>query len=163
LAKILKCCSNGGDGLVLKADRDGHVLNISLEGGERVGEFELKLINLQCDQLLIPSYDFDYVIDMPSFELCRITKDLGQFGDTMIIKCSEDGISFAVKGLFESCCVQLTNGAVIKNWEKLSIERKSHPGDNKVGVLLVVQKVSVKYMMMFAKIAPLAERVFIIL
>jgi proliferating cell nuclear antigen len=55
VAKILKCAAND-DQITIKADDDGDTVNFVFEGkdGDRVSDFELKLMDIDSEHLGIP-------------------------------------------------------------------------------------------------------------
>jgi len=99
MSKILKCAGND-ESIVLKAEDQADCINFIFEKPEqeRVSNFEMKLMDLDSEHLGIPDQDYDATISMPSSELQRICRDLSQFGDTVTIACTKDGISFSCDG-----------------------------------------------------------------
>ena len=59
---------------------------------------ELKLMDIEEDQLGIPECDYKCTIRMPSNEFQRIVRDMMTLGDTCIISCTKEGIRFSVNG-----------------------------------------------------------------
>ena len=49
---------------------------------DRVSDFELKLMDIDSEQLGIPDTDYTATITMPSSEYQRIVRDLSSIGDT---------------------------------------------------------------------------------
>lgn len=39
--------------------------------------------------------DFDAILKLPSGEFQRITRDISQFSDSMVITCTKEGVQFA--------------------------------------------------------------------
>jgi len=99
MAKILKCSGND-DIITLSAQSGGDLLNMMFESPnqERVSDFELKLMDITTEQLVIPDTDYDCNVRMPSAEFQRIIRDMQVLGDTCTIQCSKDGIRFSVSG-----------------------------------------------------------------
>jgi proliferating cell nuclear antigen len=99
MSKILKCAGSD-DSLTLKADDEGDTASFRFEGedGDRVSEFELKLMDIDSEGLGIPDTDYKCVVKMPSSEFQRIVRDLSVLGDTIIISCNKEGVNFKVKG-----------------------------------------------------------------
>ena len=50
---------------------------------ERISDFELKLMDIDSEQLGIPDTDYAATVKMPSAEFQRICKDLSSIGDTV--------------------------------------------------------------------------------
>ena len=59
---------------------------------------ELKLMEIDQEQLGIPDTQYKCTIKMPSMEFQRIVRDLQVLGDTCIISCSKEGVKFSVSG-----------------------------------------------------------------
>merc|ERR1712071_94150 len=95
VAKILKCAS-GDDKITLKAQDDPDTLSFMFEAqnNEKVSEYDMKLMNLDQEHLGIPETEYACVIKMPSAEFKRICSDLVQFGESIVIACTKEGIKF---------------------------------------------------------------------
>jgi proliferating cell nuclear antigen len=59
---------------------------------------ELKLMEIDAEQLAIPDTDYKCTIKMPSEEFQRIIRDLQVLGDTCTMSCTKEGIRFSVSG-----------------------------------------------------------------
>merc|ERR1719474_396232 len=88
LSKILKCMTSK-DSLSIQAQSDGDVVNFI---------FELKMNDIDQEQLGIPDTEYDCHIQMPSGEFQRICRDLAAIGDTVTISASKQGVKFSVNG-----------------------------------------------------------------
>merc|ERR1712126_404457 len=55
-------------------------------------------MDIDSEHLGIPSQEYDAVIQLPSSEFTRTCRDLSQFGDTVTIACTKDGIRFSCEG-----------------------------------------------------------------
>jgi len=110
LLKILKCMGNK-DSLALRADDDGDTVLIVFESPDQstISNFELKLMDIDGEQLGIPDTDYKCVIKMPSSEFQRICRDLSALGDTVVISATKEGIKFSVKGDIGSGDMTLKN------------------------------------------------------
>jgi proliferating cell nuclear antigen len=99
MAKILKCAGND-DIITLKAEDTADTLTLMFEGSkqDRIADFELKLMEIDQEQLGIPDTQYKCTIKMPSMEFQRIVRDLQVLGDTCIISCSKEGVKFSVSG-----------------------------------------------------------------
>ena len=58
----------------------------------------MKLMNLDQEHLGIPETDYAAVVKLPSNEFQRIIKDLSQFGESVVIACSKEGVKFSAAG-----------------------------------------------------------------
>ena len=65
---------------------------------ERMSKFEMKVMDIDSEHLGIPTQEYDAVIELPAAEFSRICRDLSQFGDTVTIACTKDGIRFSCEG-----------------------------------------------------------------
>jgi proliferating cell nuclear antigen len=59
---------------------------------------ELKLMEIDAEQLAIPDTEYKCTIKMPSEEFQRIIRDLQVLGDTCTMSCTKEGIRFSVSG-----------------------------------------------------------------
>lgn len=107
LTKVLKCAKDN-DIVTLKASDDGDILNLTYEGArsDRIAEYDMKLMDIDADQLGIPDTDYDAKVTMPSNELSRIVRDLAQLGESVRIEVSKEGVRFAAEG-------ETANGSVL--------------------------------------------------
>ena len=99
MSKVLKC-AGADDVITIKADDEGDTASFLFESpdGDRVSDFELKLMDIDSENLGIPDTDYKCIVKMPSGEFQRIVRDLSVLGDTCVITCSKEGVSFKVKG-----------------------------------------------------------------
>jgi len=99
LNKILKCMTSK-DSLQIQARDDGDIINFIFESQDqkRFSNFELKLNDIDQEQLGIPETVYSTTIKMPSTEFQRICRDLAAIGDTVTISATKDGVKFSVNG-----------------------------------------------------------------
>ena len=99
LNKILKCMTSK-DSLSIQASNDGDIINFIFESNDqkRFSNFELKLNDIDQEQLGIPETDYATTIKMPSQEFQRICRDLSAIGDTVTISATKEGVKFSVNG-----------------------------------------------------------------
>merc|ERR1719365_269888 len=99
LSKILKCMTSK-DSLSIQAQKDGDVVNFIFESMDqkRYSNFELKMNDIDQEQLGIPDTEYECHIQMPSGEFQRICRDLAAIGDTVTISATKQGVQFAVDG-----------------------------------------------------------------
>jgi len=99
LNKILKCMTNK-DSLSIQAQDDGDIINFIFESQDqkRYSNFELKLNDIDAEQLGIPDTDYGTTVKMPAAEFQRICRDLAAIGDTVTISATKQGVQFAVDG-----------------------------------------------------------------
>ena len=67
---------------------------------DRIADFDLKLIQIEGEHMEIPEQHHKVTAKLPSVEFQKICRDLKEFGETMQIKASKDGITFSVQGVW---------------------------------------------------------------
>merc|ERR1712151_1370761 len=99
LGKILKMCSPN-DSIKVRAQNDADTVNFQCESGDddRIADFELKLMQIESEHMEIPEQQYKVVAKLPSAEFLKVCRDLKEFGETMQIKASKEGITFSVQG-----------------------------------------------------------------
>merc|ERR1739849_60656 len=65
---------------------------------DRIADFDLRLMQIESEHMEIPEQQYKVVAKLPSAEFQRICRDLKEFGETMVIKASKEGITFSVQG-----------------------------------------------------------------
>lgn len=96
------------------------VLRISCVSEEKKCVFDLKLVDIDVEQLGIPEVEYEYVVHMPSIEFVRTCSS--SFGDTMEIHV-DTAIQFTSKGDHGSSSVSYEG--VIKRGDGISMEFSS--------------------------------------
>merc|ERR1712165_280940 len=99
LAKILKMCGPS-DSLKLKWQSGADTVGFQCESGgdDRIADFDLKLMQIESEHMEIPEQQYKVIAKLPSAEFQRICRDLKEFGETMQVKASKEGITFSVQG-----------------------------------------------------------------
>merc|ERR1719436_1287106 len=150
LGKILKMCGQS-DSLKIRHQNEADMVSFQLDGGDddRISDFELKLMQIESEHMEIPEQQYKVVARMPSSELQKICRDLKEFGETMQVKATKEGITFSVQG-------DLGVGNVMLK------PRESEKPEDKV-ILTVHENVTatfaLRYLVNFAKAAPLCGQV----
>ncbi|RHZ81316.1 hypothetical protein Glove_121g43 [Diversispora epigaea] len=156
LNKILKCAGND-DIITLRADdNSADSLSLSFENpnNDRIGEYELKLMDIDQEHLSIPETDYDATIIMPSAEFQRICRDLTVVSESVTIDVSKDTIKFTAEGELGSGNIKLkSTSSIDKPEESVNIELGQD----------VSLQFSLKYLMNFTKGTPLSEQVILCL
>lgn len=152
MSKILKCAGND-ESITLKAEDNADTLTYIFENEnqERVSKFDMKLMDIDSEHLGIPDQDYEAVIQMPSSEFSRICRDLSQFGDTVTLCCTKDGIRF-------SCNGETGNGSVSLK-QTTSADSKE---ENEVRIQLnnaVTQTYAMRFLILFTKATSLSKTV----
>ncbi|KAJ8400113.1 hypothetical protein AAFF_G00401520 [Aldrovandia affinis] len=151
MSKILKCAGND-DVITLRAEDNADTLALIFEtpNQEKVSDYEMKLMDLDVEQLGIPDQEYSCVVKMPSGEFARICRDLSQIGDAVMISCAKDGVKFSVSGELGTGNVKLSQtGNVDKEEEAVTIEMNE----------AVHLTFALNYLNFFTKATPLSKTV----
>lgn len=83
LAKLLKCAGND-DVITLKSTERADSLTLVFESAkqDRISDFDMRLMQIESEQLGIPDTEYSCTIRLPSSEFQRIMRDLTVLGDT---------------------------------------------------------------------------------
>lgn len=151
MSRVLKCASND-DNVTLISEENSDKLTFKFDSsqGDRDSEYEVKLTNIDSDSLGIPDQEYDCIIKMPSGELSRICRDLSQFGDTLEIRCTKNGVEFKTDG---------DNGT-----GKINLKPSTNADKEEDNVTIemnepVALTFASRYMCLFTKATPLAPQV----
>jgi len=150
LGKIFKMCGPN-DSLKLRWQNDADTLNFQCESSDddRIADFDLKLMQIESEHMEIPEQHYKVVAKLPSNEFQKICKDLKEFGETMQVNASKEGIKFSVQGEVGSGNVMLK-------------PRESEKPDDRVSLTVhepVTATFALRYLVNFAKAAPLSGSV----
>ncbi|KAK9902688.1 hypothetical protein WJX75_002851 [Coccomyxa subellipsoidea] len=153
MAKILKCMGND-DVLTMKAEDQGDSVTFMFESAnqERISDFELKLMDIDSEQLGIPDTDYSATVKMPSSEFARICKDLSTIGDTVLIAVTKDGVRFSTTGDIGSANVTVRSHSNVDKPEEQVVIDMQEP---------VALTFALRYLNSFAKATPLSNQVMI--
>ncbi|NXD32692.1 PCNA protein, partial [Spelaeornis formosus] len=153
LTKILKCAKDN-DVVTLKATDDADTLGMVFESPkeDRVGEYEMKLMDIDQEHLGIPDTQYDATITMSSAEFQRICRDLSALGESVKIEASKEGVRFSSEG-------EVGNGSVLLKQTAGRDGASDEPGVSIILEKQVSLTFSLKYLSNFAKSAPLATEV----
>jgi len=150
LAKVFKMCGPN-DSLKMKHANDADHVSFQCEGSEddRIADFELKLMQIESEHMEIPEQQYKVVARLPSAEFQKICRDLKEFGETMQVNASKDGIRFSVQG-------DIGSGNVLLK------PREAETAEEKVSLTVhepVTATFALRYLANFAKAAPLCGAV----
>lgn len=145
LSKILKCAGND-ESITVRAEDNADTVSFVYEkpNQERVSKFEMKVMDIDSEHLGIPDQEYDAIIRLPSHEFSRICRDLSQFGDTVTIAATKDGIRF-------SCSGETGNGSITLR-QSSSVDSKE---DEEVSIELneaVTQTYAMRFLILFSKV-----------
>merc|ERR1711866_29922 len=150
LAKILKMCGPA-DSLKVRWQNDADVVSFQCESGEddRIADFDLKLMQIESEHMEIPEQHYKVSAKLPSSEFQRICRDLREFGETMQVKASKEGITFSVQGDVGAGNVMLKPREADKPEDKVSLTVHEP----------VTATFALRYLVNFSKAAPLCGTV----
>uniref|UniRef100_A0A4X2MBR6 DNA sliding clamp PCNA n=1 Tax=Vombatus ursinus TaxID=29139 RepID=A0A4X2MBR6_VOMUR len=150
-SKILKCASNE-DIITLRAEDNADTLALIFEAPnqEKVSDYEMKLMDLDVEQLGIPEQEYSYVVKMPSGEFARICRDLSHIGDAVVISCAKDGVKFSASGELGSGNVKLSQTSNVDKEEEAVTIEMNEP---------VQLTFALRYLNFFTKATPLSPTV----
>merc|ERR1719204_1391643 len=161
LNKILKCMTSK-DSLSIQAQDDGDIINFIFESADqkRYSNFELKLNDIDAEQLGIPDTDYGTTVKMPSGEFQRICRDLAAIGDTVTISATKQGVQFAVDGDIGAGSMMIKDMAM--QVPAHNVDDDGEREDNGVRIQLeesVQQTFSLRYLNNFTKATGLSKEV----
>merc|ERR1712107_709744 len=147
---ILKMCSPN-DSLKLRWQSGADNVNFQCEGGDddRIADFDLKLMQIESEHMEIPEQQYKVVAKLPSAEFQRICRDLKEFGETMHVKASKEGITLSVRGDVGAGNVMLKPRESEKLEERVSLTVHEP----------VTATFALRYLVNFSKAAPLCGSV----
>ncbi|CAG9798411.1 unnamed protein product [Chironomus riparius] len=151
MAKILKCANNN-DTVTIKAQDNADTVTFMFESQnqEKMSDYEMKLMNLDQEHLGIPETDYACVVRMPAHEFARICRDLTQFGDSVTVMCTKEGVRFSSSGDSGTANIKLSQtSSVDKEDEAVTIEMQEP-----VSLTFACQ-----YLNSFTKATPLSAQV----
>jgi len=151
MSKILKCSGND-DSITIKAGDDGDTVTFMFESpnGDKVSDYEMKLMDLDTEHLGIPETDYNAVVKMPSGEFQRICRDLSQIGESVVICCTKEGVKFSANGDLGTGNVKLAQTANVDKEEEAVIIEMQEP---------CTLTFALQYLNFFTKATPLSSRV----
>ena len=151
LAKILKCAGNN-DVITMKAEDDGDTLTLMFESDkqDRVSDFALKLMTIDCEQLGIPEQEYSVKARVPAAEYQRIMRDLASIGDNTMISATKDGIKFTTTGDIGAANMTLRHSNSADKADEHVVIELEEP---------VAQSFALRYLNNFAKAGPLSSSV----
>ena len=83
---------------------------------DRLGEYEMKLMDIDQEHLGIPDTSYDATVTLSSAEFARICRDLSALGESVRIDANKDGVRFTCEGEIGNGSVLLKpNGAGVRS------------------------------------------------
>lgn len=150
MSKILKMLGKD-DSITFKAeDESPDNLTMLFEGGKStIADFELKLMDIETEQLGIPDTPYQCTIEMGADEFQRIVRDLQVLGDTCTISCGKEGVRFSVSGSIGNGNILVRSNDDEKDKVTISMEEP------------VELNFALRYLNFFTKATPLAQNVIL--
>lgn len=88
---------------------------------DRIAEYDMKLMDIDAENLGIPDTEYDARVTMPSGEFTRIVRDLSLLGESVRIEVSKEGVRFASEG-------EAANGSVLLKQTEAAREKYENYG-----------------------------------
>eukprot|EP00403_Amphidinium_massartii_P020479 CAMPEP_0178400054 /NCGR_PEP_ID=MMETSP0689_2-20121128/15592_1 /TAXON_ID=160604 /ORGANISM="Amphidinium massartii, Strain CS-259" /LENGTH=260 /DNA_ID=CAMNT_0020020839 /DNA_START=78 /DNA_END=860 /DNA_ORIENTATION=- len=150
LGKIMKMCGTS-DSLKMKWQQDADTINFQCESSEddRIADFDLKLMQIESEHMEIPEQHYKVIAKLPSAEFQKICRDLKEFGETLQMKASKEGISFSVQGDMGTGNVLLKPRASDKPEDTVTLSVTE----------AVTATFALRYLVIFSKASPLSGSV----
>merc|ERR1711879_1060639 len=150
LGKIFKMCGPN-DSLKLRWQNEADTVSFQCESGDdhRIADFDLKLMQIESEHMEIPEQQYKVLAKLPSAEFQKVCRDLKEFGETMQIQASKEGIRFSVQG-------DIGTGNVMMK------PRESEKPEERVSLTIhesVTATFALRYLVTFSKAAPLSGAV----
>ncbi|WFD05780.1 proliferating cell nuclear antigen [Malassezia vespertilionis] len=112
LTKVMRSAQNNDILNMRKAD-NADSLHLVFEGAssDRIGEFDLKLMDIDTEHLGIPDTEYDAVVKLSSNEFARICRDLSNVGESVKITITKEGVTFSTEGEIGDARMTLKQGS----------------------------------------------------
>ncbi|CAG5094155.1 Oidioi.mRNA.OKI2018_I69.XSR.g13298.t1.cds [Oikopleura dioica] len=153
MQKLLKCANND-DNVKLTADDNGDLLTMAFESpnGEVTSEYEMKLMDLDIEQLGIPEQEYSCTIKMPSKEFQGICRDLQNIGENVRLTVVKGGVDFSAQGDIGHAKIHLTESATVDDeMDAITVDIQEPVNLN----------FALRYLNFFTKATPLSRQVTI--
>ncbi|XP_020883554.1 proliferating cell nuclear antigen 2-like [Arabidopsis lyrata subsp. lyrata] len=154
MSKLLKCAGKN-DIITIKADGGSDTVTFMFESStqDKIADFELKLMGIVSVHIGIPVPEYHSIVRMPSGEFSRICKDLGSFGDTVVISVmTKERVRFSTESDIGTANIVLRQNTNVDKPEDAIVIEMNEP---------VSLSFALRYMNLFTKATPLSETVTI--
>ncbi|PNX85517.1 proliferating cell nuclear antigen large form protein [Trifolium pratense] len=150
MAKMLKFAKND-DIITIKTDDGSDTVTFMFESPtqDKISDFEMKLMDIDSEHLVIPEAEYDAIVRMPSAEFARICKDLSSIGDTVVISITREGVKFSTKGDIGSANIVCRQNTTVDDATVIEMNES------------VALQFALRYMNSFTKATPLSNTVTI--
>jgi proliferating cell nuclear antigen len=104
LYKLVKSISNTDTVGFFILDNNQHQLCITIENSDKnqLTQFNLKLLDIDYEELSIPSVEIDCIVTMPSHDFQRMCRDMSNLHDTLQIDTEKKSLKLSCEGDFAS-------------------------------------------------------------
>merc|ERR1712146_101010 len=135
------------DSLKLRQDTGADHVSFQCESSaeDRIADFDLKLMQIESEHMEIPEQQYKVVAKLPSAEFQKICRDLREFGETLQMSASKEGLKFSVAGDLGSGNVMLKPREAEKPEDKVTLTVQEP----------VTATFALRYLVAFSKAAPL--------
>ncbi|KAI3450461.1 hypothetical protein Pfo_007126 [Paulownia fortunei] len=153
MAKMLKCAGND-DIITLRADDGSDVVTFMFESHtqDKIADFEMKLMDIDCERVGIPEAEYHAIVRMPSAEFARICKDLSSIGGTVVISATKEGLKFSTRGDIGTANVVCRQNTNVDKPEDATVIEMNEP---------VSLTFALRFLNSFTKATPLSNTVTI--
>ncbi|WFD30287.1 proliferating cell nuclear antigen [Malassezia sp. CBS 17886] len=112
LTKVMRSANNN-DILNMRKGDNADSLHLVFEGtsSDRIGEFDLKLMDIDTEHLGIPDTEYDAVVKLSSQEFARICRDLANIGESVKVTITKEGVTFSTEGEIGDARMTLKQGS----------------------------------------------------
>ena len=150
-SKLLKCANNE-DATVLRTIANQNKLNVKIEGTsrERISSFDLKLLDLDTNQIQIKDLDIAATVTMAAIEFQHICRDSSVVGETVTLTVKENSITFVTDGDLGNADISVTQQPGSLASQTQIANNRGHP---------VSMSFSLKYLSLFCRATTLSTEV----
>ena len=140
----------------LKADDNGETLSINFRSpkGDKVSEYDLKLMDLDMEHLAVPDSVYDVTVRMSSSEFQRIVRDLQNISESVTISAIKDCLKFSAEG-------EIANGTILVSQNPSSASENDKNSTQIIMSQPASLGLSLKFLNMFAKATSLSDHVML--
>eukprot|EP01026_Neomeris_dumetosa_P027284 TRINITY_DN221_c0_g1_i1.p2 TRINITY_DN221_c0_g1~~TRINITY_DN221_c0_g1_i1.p2 ORF type:complete len:265 (-),score=35.63 TRINITY_DN221_c0_g1_i1:242-1036(-) len=151
--QVLLRAAEADDKLTMRARDDPDTIEFVFESEsqERMMDFEMKLMDIDPEQLGVPDQKYAAQVKLSSAMFTKICRDFGAIGDTMSISVSKAGITFSTCGDIGRANMNLMAGGAPDSDDAVEI-MMNEPVSATFGL---------KFLNTFTKAQPLSERVLL--
>lgn len=150
LQRIFKLCGND-DSMTLRCDDDADTVQFLFENqkGDQTCTYDLKLLDIEQETLGIPDGSCKCTVTMPAANFAKIIRDFKEFGDSIKVSSSKEGLEFGQTSDFGTGKINIKPRDAEKEEDRVEIKC----------VEPTTADYSIRYLSFFTKGTPLSNRV----